>query len=77
LIRRKGPRSCERSVTLDDQPPERAADLAGVREREVLLREALRALIERESACRLGGSAEPSSTSCRLRGGGSRGDPQD
>ena len=49
------------TVTLDDQLLDRAADLTGVRERGVLLREALRALIERESARRLArlGGSEP------------------
>lgn len=41
------------TVTLDDHLLERAAVLTGVRERGMLLREALRALIERESARRL------------------------
>lgn len=49
------------TVTLDDQLLDRAAELTGVRERGVLLREALRALIERESARRLArlGGTEP------------------
>ena len=49
------------TVTLDDQLLDRAAGLTGVRERGVLLREALRALIERESARRLArlGGTEP------------------
>jgi hypothetical protein len=49
------------TVTLDDQLLERAANLTGVRERGVLLREALQALIERESARRLArlGGTEP------------------
>ena len=49
------------TVTLDDQLLDRAADLTGVRERGPLLREALRALIERESARRLArlGGSEP------------------
>ena len=49
------------TVTLDDQLLERAAALTGVRERGVLLREALGALIERESARRLArlGGTEP------------------
>jgi Arc/MetJ family transcription regulator len=49
------------TVTLDDQLLDRAAKLTGVRERGVLLREALRALIERESARRLArlGGTEP------------------
>jgi hypothetical protein len=49
------------TVTLDDRLLDRAADLTGVRERGVLLREALQALIERESARRLArlGGTEP------------------
>jgi metal-responsive CopG/Arc/MetJ family transcriptional regulator len=49
------------TVTLDDQLLDRAANLTGVRERGVLLREALQALIERESARRLArlGGTEP------------------
>lgn len=49
------------TVTLDDQLLDRAAELTGVRERGVLLREALTALIERESARRLArlGGTEP------------------
>ncbi|MGF1475989.1 MAG: type II toxin-antitoxin system VapB family antitoxin [Geminicoccaceae bacterium] len=41
------------TVTLDDKLLDRAVDLTGVKERGVLLKEALRALIERESARRL------------------------
>lgn len=49
------------TVSLDEQLLERAAVLSGVRERGALLREALRALIERESARRLSalGGTEP------------------
>ncbi len=49
------------TVTLDDHLLDRAAVLTGMRERGVLLREALRALIERESARRLAllGGTEP------------------
>ena len=49
------------TVTLDDQLLDRASDLTGVRERGVLLREALTALIERERARRLAvlGGTEP------------------
>ena len=49
------------TVTLDDRLLARAAALTGVRERGVLLREALGALIERESARRLArlGGTEP------------------
>lgn len=49
------------TVTLDDQLLEKAIALTGVRERGWLLREALTALIERESARRLAhlGATEP------------------
>ena len=49
------------TVTVDDGLLARAADLTGVRERSVLLRVALQALIERESARRLArlGGTEP------------------
>ena len=41
------------TVVLDDELLEEAADLTGTRERTALLREALRALVQRESARRL------------------------
>jgi Arc/MetJ family transcription regulator len=41
------------TVTLDDELIRTAQDLTGVAEKTALLREALRALIERESAHRL------------------------
>jgi Arc/MetJ family transcription regulator len=47
------------TVALDDELVERAQTYTGLREKSALLREALRALIERESArrlARLGGS---------------------
>jgi Arc/MetJ family transcription regulator len=47
------------TVALDDDLMERAQTYTGLREKSALLREALRALIERESArrlARLGGS---------------------
>ena len=49
------------TVTLDDELIARATALTGVRERGSLLREALAALIERESARRLAqlGGTEP------------------
>jgi Arc/MetJ family transcription regulator len=49
------------TVTVDDQLFDRAAGLTGVRERSALLRQALQALIERESARRLArlGGTEP------------------
>lgn len=49
------------TVNLDDALMQRAQELSGVQERSVLLREALQALIERESARRLAalGGSEP------------------
>ncbi|WMS45304.1 type II toxin-antitoxin system VapB family antitoxin (plasmid) [Acuticoccus sp. MNP-M23] len=49
------------TVTLDDQLIDRAVALTGVQERGALLRKALTALIERESARRLAqlGGTEP------------------
>ena len=49
------------TVTLDDRLLDRAASLTGLTERGPLLREALAALIERESARRLArlGGTEP------------------
>jgi Arc/MetJ family transcription regulator len=49
------------TVTLDDRLLDQASQLTGVRERGILLREALTALIERESAKRLArlGGTEP------------------
>jgi Arc/MetJ family transcription regulator len=49
------------TVTLDDALVAKAENLCGVKERGVLLREALKALIERETARRLAllGGSEP------------------
>lgn len=49
------------TVTLDDRLLEKAIQLTGVKERGALLRDALTALIERESARRLArlGGTEP------------------
>jgi len=49
------------TVKLDDDLLERAQKLSGLRERSTLLREALEALIQRESARRLAllGGSEP------------------
>ena len=49
------------TVTLDDDLLDRASELTGLREHSSLLREALTALIERESARRLArlGGTEP------------------
>jgi Arc/MetJ family transcription regulator len=52
------------TVNLDDALMDKAVGLTGVKERGVLLREALTALIERESARRLArlGGSEPGLT---------------
>ncbi len=52
------------TVTLDDQLLEKAVALTGCRERSPLLREALSALIERESAKRLArmGGSDPNAS---------------
>lgn len=49
------------TLALDDDLLARAADLTGIGEKSALVREALRALIERESARRLArlGGSEP------------------
>lgn len=49
------------TVTLDDALLAQAQNLSGLKDRGILLREALRALIERESARRLSrlGGSEP------------------
>ncbi len=59
------------TVTLDDQLMERATALTGTSERGTLLRDALKALIERESARRLanlGGSQSDLVVPPRRRG---------
>ena len=61
------------TVTLDDELIDRAGELSGVRERGPLLREALNALIQRESARRLvllGGSQLDLETPPRRRSEG-------
>jgi Arc/MetJ family transcription regulator len=57
------------TVTLDDGLLDRAAALTGLRDRGPLLREALTALIERESARRLArlGGTEPDLTAPQRR----------
>jgi metal-responsive CopG/Arc/MetJ family transcriptional regulator len=58
------------TVNLDDSLLERAEKLSGVKERSALLREALEALIQRESArrlARLGGSEPQLRTAARRR----------
>jgi len=49
------------TLALDDELVEKAADLTGLKEKSALVREALKALIERESARRLArlGGSEP------------------
>ena len=49
------------TVTVDDELIAKAAELTGVTEKSALLRESLKALIERESARRLArlGGSEP------------------
>ena len=49
------------TISLDDELVERAQSYTGLREKSILVREALRALIERESARRLArlGGSEP------------------
>lgn len=58
------------TVTLDDDLIEKATKLTRIKERPALLREALKALIERESArrlARLGGSDPAASAPPRRR----------
>ena len=57
------------TVTLDDQLLEKAVALTGCRERSPLLREALSALIERESAKRLAllGGTDPDASAPQRR----------
>ncbi len=58
------------TVTLDDDLLERAEKLTGIRERPALLREALKALIGRETAerlVRLGGSDPEAAAAPRFR----------
>ena len=60
------------TVTLDDALLDHARRLSGLNERSALLREALAALIQRESArrlARLGGSERALKLSPRRRGG--------
>ena len=58
------------TVTLDEELLARAVQLTGVHEKSALIREALRALIEREAArrlARLGGSMPDAKASPRRR----------
>ena len=62
------------TINLDDALLERAQSLSGVHERSILLREALTALIQRESARRLArlGGSEPELTPIPRRRGASK-----
>lgn len=53
LTRRLGVYSVRTTITIDDELLARAAELMGPLERSALVREGLKALIERESAKRL------------------------
>ena len=58
------------TVTLDDDRLAKAAELSGITERSTLMREAVEALIERESARRLallGGSDQHAESAPRRR----------
>lgn len=57
------------TLALDDDLVAKAHDLTGVREKSALVREALKALIERESARRLArlGGSEPGLTAAPRR----------
>jgi Arc/MetJ family transcription regulator len=58
------------TVTLDDKLLKSASEAIGVKERSVVLRESLKALIEREAArrlARLGGSDPDASAPARRR----------
>ena len=60
-VMRAGGRTMRTTVTLDDELLARAEQLCGDLERSALLKEALRALVQRESARRLAalGGSEP------------------
>lgn len=57
------------TIALDDELLDQAAEYTGMREKSALVREALRALIERESARRLArlGGSEPELKPVRRR----------
>jgi Arc/MetJ family transcription regulator len=57
----RGDGNMRTTLAIDDELLERAMELTGLKERTVLVREGLRALIERESARRLArlGGSEP------------------
>jgi Arc/MetJ family transcription regulator len=57
------------TIVLDDELLAKAKEFTGLKERSGLLREALKALIERESARRLArlGGSEPKATATRRR----------
>ena len=58
------------TVALDDELVAKAEEYTGIREKSALIREALRALIEREAARRLArlGGSEPDLTDIPRRG---------
>lgn len=62
------------TLNIDDDLLERASQLSGLKEKTALVREGLRALIERESARRLAklGGTEPQAASIPRRRGGKR-----
>lgn len=57
------------TVTIDDELLEDARDYTGIKENSALLNAALRALIEREAACRLArlGGSDPEATASPRR----------
>jgi Arc/MetJ family transcription regulator len=57
------------TISLDDELVKRAQSYTGLREKSILVREALRALIERESARRLArlGGSQPDLTAAPRR----------
>ena len=61
------------TLNIDEQLLDQAQQLTGVREKAALVREGLRALIERESARRLAklGATEPDMQKASRRGSGS------
>ena len=64
------------TLNIDDDLYEKAVELTGVREKTALLREGLKALIERESALRLallGGSDPTIESAARRRSNSSEG----
>lgn len=58
------------TVTIDDELLKRAEELTGIEERSALVREAFKALVERESARRLAalGGSDPNASAVPRRG---------